>query len=42
VRRFNGISTRYLPNYLGWFRAPGRNARMTAQPASLLALATGP
>lgn len=42
VRRFNGISTRYLPNYLGWFRALDRNARVNAQPASLLALAIGP
>jgi hypothetical protein len=42
VRRFNGISARYLPNHLGWFRAFDRNARMNAQPASLLVLATGP
>jgi len=42
VRRFNGISTRYLPNYLGWFRALDRHARVNAQPASLLALAIGP
>lgn len=42
VRRFNGISTHYLPNYLGWFRALDRNARNRANPASLLALAVGP
>jgi hypothetical protein len=42
VRRFNGISTRYLPNYLGGFRALDRNARVNAQPAALLALAIGP
>lgn len=39
VRRFNGISSRYLANYLGWFRALDRNSRMRAKPASLLALA---
>jgi transposase-like protein len=39
VRRFNGISSRYLANYLGWFRALDRNSRMHAKPASLLALA---
>ncbi|MFO1364032.1 MAG: IS1595 family transposase [Burkholderiales bacterium] len=41
LRRFNGISSRYLPNYLGWFRALDRNSRTKAHPASLLALAIG-
>jgi transposase-like protein len=39
VRRFNGISSRYLTNYLGWFRVLDRNSRTNAKPASLLALA---
>jgi hypothetical protein len=39
VRRFNGIATSYLPNYVGRFRALGRNAGNRASPASLLALA---
>jgi len=42
VRRVHGIATRYLPNYLGWFRALDRNRRMRAEPTSLLALAIGP
>lgn len=41
VRRFNGISSRYLPNYLGWFRALERNARAKAPVSTLLALALG-
>jgi transposase-like protein len=41
VRRFNGISSRYLANYLGWFRALDRNSRRNAKPASLLTLAIG-
>lgn len=41
VRRFNGISTRYLTNYLGWFRALDRNSRSKAPPSALLALAIG-
>jgi transposase-like protein len=39
MRRFKGISTFYLPNYLGWFRALDRNAQTGAKPAALLALA---
>jgi hypothetical protein len=39
MRRFKGVATSYLPNYLGWFRALDRNARTAAKPASLLALA---
>ncbi|MCS7699691.1 IS1595 family transposase [Pseudomonas aeruginosa] len=42
LRRFNGISTHYLPNYLGWFRALDRNARLRVDAVSLLALAIGP
>lgn len=41
MRRFKGVATSYLPNYLGWFRALDRNARNAAKPASLLALAVG-
>lgn len=41
IRRFKGVATSYLPNYLGWFRALDRNAGIVAQPASLLALAVG-
>jgi transposase-like protein len=41
VRRFNGISSRYLTNYLGWFRALDRNSRAMALPSALLALAIG-
>lgn len=41
VRRFNGISSRYLTNYLGWFRALDRNSRAKAPPSALLALAIG-
>jgi transposase-like protein len=41
MRRFNGVATSYLPNYLGWFRALDRNAQSAAKPASLLALAVG-
>jgi transposase-like protein len=41
LRRFNGISSRYLTNYLGWFRALDRNSRAKAPPSALLALAIG-
>lgn len=41
MRRFNGVATSYLPNYLGWFRALDRNAQSGAKTASLLALAVG-
>ena len=41
VRRFNGISSRYLTNYLGWFRALDRNSRANAPPTALLVLAIG-
>lgn len=39
MRRFNGVASSYLPNYLGWFRALDRNAQTGAKPVSLLALA---
>ena len=41
VRRFYGVATHYLENYLGWFRALDRMFRNPAQPAPLLALALG-
>jgi hypothetical protein len=41
MRRFKGVATSYLPNYLGWFRALDQNAQSGAKPASLLALAVG-
>ena len=37
--RFEGISTRYLENYLGWFRVLDRSPGFAPEPASLLALA---
>lgn len=37
--RFKGVSTRYLENYLGWFRALDRSPGFSPEPASLLALA---
>jgi transposase-like protein len=39
LRRFKGVSTRYLENYLGWFRALDRSPGSAPQPASLLTLA---
>ena len=39
MRRFHGVATSYLQNYLGWFRALDRNVQSGAPPASLLALA---
>jgi transposase-like protein len=41
MRRFKGVATSYLPNYLGWFRALDRNVQSGAKPVSLLALAVG-
>lgn len=41
VRRFYGVATYYLENYLGWFRALDRLPCNPAQPAQLLALALG-
>jgi len=39
LRRFKGVATRYLENYLGWFRALDRSPGFSPEPASLLALA---
>ncbi|MCY7316689.1 MAG: IS1595 family transposase, partial [Rubrivivax sp.] len=41
LRRFKGVATSYLPNYLGWFRALDRSAQSGAKPLSLLAIAIG-
>ena len=37
--RFKGVATRYLANYLGWFRVLDRSPGFSPNPASLLALA---
>lgn len=37
--RFKGVATKYLANYLGWFRALDRSPRFSPDPAQLLALA---
>ena len=42
MRRFNGVATSYLPNYLGWFRALDRNAQFGAKLASWLSFAVSP
>lgn len=39
IRRFKGVSTRYLDSYLGWFRTIDRTRGGSLKPASLLALA---
>ena len=39
LRRFNGVATSYLANYLGWFRALDRHGQSLRQPAWLLSLA---
>lgn len=41
MRRFHGVATRYLENYLGWFKALDRSANSGQDPASLLAMAIG-
>ncbi|CAM3735953.1 IS1595 family transposase [Roseateles saccharophilus] len=41
MRRFNGVATSNLQNYLGWFRALDRNAQTGAKSASFLDLARG-
>jgi hypothetical protein len=41
VRRFNGVATRYLANYLGWFRTLKRNTDNSLNPSQWLALAMG-
>ena len=37
--RFKGVATKYLTNYLGWFRVLDRSPRFSPDPARLLALA---
>lgn len=39
LRRFKGVATKYLANYLGWFRTLDGATAIASQPASLLALA---
>ena len=39
MRRFKGVSSRYLDNYLGWFRALDRSPGFSPDPASLLEMA---
>ena len=41
VHRFRGVATRYLANYLGWFRALDREHRNSPKPAQWLAMALG-
>jgi transposase-like protein len=41
MRRFYGVATYYLENYLGWFRALDRMPRNPDRPARLLGLALG-
>lgn len=41
LRRFNGVASSYLRNYLGWFRALDRSSAGGLKPAALLALAVG-
>ncbi len=41
MRRFHGVTTFYLENHLGWFRALDRTPRSASQPAQLLNLAVG-
>ena len=41
VRQFNGVATRYLENYIGWFRTLDRKSSNSLQPPQWLALAMG-
>jgi transposase-like protein len=41
VRKFNGVATRYLANYLGWFRTLDRTSADGMKPPQWLALAMG-
>lgn len=41
IRRFKGVSTKYLDSYLGWFRTIDRAPSVMAEPTSLLGLAVG-
>lgn len=40
--RFKGVATRYLANYLGWFRALDRSADIASNPPLFLTLAVQP
>jgi len=42
IRRFQGVASKYLDSYLGWFRALDRSTASGLLPASLLALAARP
>lgn len=39
IARFNGVATKYLESYLGWFRTLDRNGEKGLKPASFLASA---
>lgn len=39
MRRFHGVATKYLDNYLGWFRTLDRSASTGLKPARLLEMA---
>jgi hypothetical protein len=41
IRKFHGVATRYLKNYLGWFRALERDPTGAPKPAQWLAMALG-
>ncbi len=41
VRKFNGVATRYLENYLGWYRTMDRESHNSSKPVPWLALAMG-
>lgn len=41
MRRFKGVSSKYLDSYLGWFRTIDCMPRVVAAPAALLAVAIG-
>lgn len=41
VRKFNGVATRYLANYLGWFRTLDRESANDLKSTQWLALAVG-
>ena len=41
IRRFRGVTTCYLPKYLGWFRALDRESVSGSKPAQWLAMALG-
>lgn len=41
IAKFRGVATRYLANYLGWFRAIDRQLGSALKPAQWLAIALG-